>query len=223
MDDQDATPTRSRFGPRAIAATVAILVVVAVVAALVLHVIGDDSPHDLLVVGDSVTYLSGGALDKRYDRSHLQYVAVPGARSGEVLPLVKEAMDGDRAGSAKDRATVLVGYNDVFHDDVETHDLVELMDTMDQFRCVVWFTLPSRPGGKPDSSPLIPSEKVDRWNARIEELAKDRDHIHVAHDWADVVTEGSRATLLDDDGIHPSKAGSRRLADAMVSALERDC
>jgi lysophospholipase L1-like esterase len=45
----------------------------------------------------------------------------------------------------------------------------------------------------------------------------------VAHDWADLVTEGSRATLLSKDGIHPSKAGSRRLADAMVSALERDC
>jgi hypothetical protein len=223
MDDPDLTPTRSRFGAGAIAAAVGVVVVAAVVAALVLHVVGDDSPHDLLVVGDSVTFLSGGALDKRYERSHLQYVAIPGAQTGEVLPLVKEAIDGDEAGSAKDRATVLVGYNDIFHDDVETHDLVELMDTMDQFRCVVWFTIPSRPGGEPNSSPLIPSAKVDRWNARIEELAKDRDHIHVAHDWDDVVTEGDPATLLDDDGIHPSKAGARRLADAMVSALERDC
>src|SRR5689334_1649689 len=105
------------------------LVMVVVLGTLVaLRVLPDGPPPEQFVIGDSVTYLSAGSIQQRFDRNHLEFVAKPGFTSTALIPLVEEAMStsGDPA-NARERVAALVGYNDVRVREVDTPSLRELV------------------------------------------------------------------------------------------------
>jgi len=179
--------------------------------------------YDLVVIGDSVSFVSAGSIETRFVDQDIKFVTKPGYTSGDLLPLVYETMDQlDLPTRGEDEVVVLVGYNDV-RLGVDGNDSVEeLMDVTSQFDCAVWLTLPARPGGEPSTFDNIDPDAIDLWNARLEDLAAEHETVHVSSDWADVVTRASAAELLED-GLHPNVAGQRRLADAMHAAVERSC
>lgn len=199
---------------------VALLGVAGVVA---WRVLPGPQTYDLVVIGDSVSFVSAGAIETRFVDEDIKFVTKPGYTSGDLLPLVYETMDQlELPTRGEDEVVVLVGYNDV-RLGVDGNDSVEeLMQVTSEFDCAVWLTLPARPGGEPSTFENIDPDAIDLWNARLADLADQYDTVHLSSDWADVVTRAPAEELLED-GLHPNVAGQRRLADAMHAAVERSC
>lgn len=185
---------------------------------------GSDDDEDLFIVGDSVTYIAAGAIQQRFDRSHVQFVARPGYTTADLLPLVRTAMAADTGpAAARRRVAVLVGYNDVRVRKLDTDALPALVRATSRFRCAVWLTVPARPGGKPSRAEMVPSRLVDQWNRRLAQEVARYPNLHLAHDWQDAVTTAPAGSLLEADGVHPNRSGQRRLADAYRAAVDRSC
>lgn len=206
--------------------TITIVFALALVAILVLawRLRPADTEPDYFIVGDSVTYLSGGLIDNQFDRNHLQYVAKPSYSTSDLLPLVLEAMD-QRGTPASKRETIalLVGYNDVRKRDLDSGSMPLMVEAASQFDCGVFLTLPARPGGDENWNELVPSGLVDAWNERLKAEVAKYPNLHVAKDWERVVTEAPADVMLDPDNLHPSDAGKRRLAIAYRTAVDRYC
>ena len=117
----------------------------------------------------------------------------------------------------------LVGYNDVKRLTVDSPDLPAMVEQSAALDCAVWLTLPSLPGGEPAGHPDWDPDRFDAWNARLTEEVEGHPNVHLVSDWRALVTKGDPDELLTEDHIHPSDAGSRRLADAMARAVERSC
>ena len=172
----------------------------------------------LLVVGDSVTFMSAGAIEDAVERRvDLDFVAEPGYTSQALLPLVEEAGGQD----THDRAVFLVGYNDAIQGKVESPALERLVELSAAQGCAIWLTLPTAeltPGVQPAYPAL-----AGRWNERLVRLAEPHGNVHVATGWADAVGASQPGELLLPDRIHPNAAGSRALATAIADALGRFC
>lgn len=201
----------------------AAVVLVVLVALGLLQRIGLSDRPDVLVIGDSVSYLSGGAIDDALGGERTDFAAKPGYTSAEIYPVAREVMG--RPGSpaaARDVVVVLIGYNDVGTDAIVPEALDALLDLAEEFRCGVVFTLPARPSGQPATHPEVTTEGMERWNALLEERMAAHPDLHLARDWQDAV-ESPVALLLDDDGLHPNDAGERALARAYRDAIDRFC
>jgi len=204
-------------------AVVGIAVIAAMVSALFLGrvFLFDDDPPKLLLIGDSVTFLSAGAIDQRFDREHLQYLTMPGFTTGDLLPLVDEALgQPDGIAAAREQVVVLVGYNDVATGTIETDALVAMAERTSTFDCAVWLTLPARPGGQPSVDDSMAVADVERWNERLAAVAESSDNLRLVDDWQDAVE--ADATLLED-GVHPTSEGQQVLAEIMRVAVGRTC
>jgi hypothetical protein len=183
----------------------------------------DDDPK-VLFVGDSVTFLSGGAIDRVFSESDVEFVAIPGYTSSQLLPRMRGAMASpSKPGGARQRVGLLVGYNDIGKGSIANLELPQLVEAAAEFECAVILTLPARPGGEPASNPNIASEKVELWNARLESEAAVYDNVHLARDWEEAVTEAERQQFLDPDGIHPNESGGLQLAASYQAAMDRLC
>jgi hypothetical protein len=201
------------------------LVLVVVIGTLVaLRVLPDGPPPEQFMIGDSVTYLSVPAIEGRFDRNHLQFVARPGFTSTALLPLVEEAVatSGDPA-HAKERVAALVGYNDVRVRQVDTPSLRKLVDLTAEFECGVWLTLPARPGGEDASNPMASSKLVDEWNLRLKAEVDRHPNLHLSDAWSQAVDNAPKGKLLNDDGVHPNTAGRALLAGIIRDAIDADC
>lgn len=210
---------------------ISVLTAVAVVA-LATFLLWPRTPDHVLVVGDSVTYMSFERLRREFGTgTDLEAVARPGFRSTDLLPLVETAIDGrDESGRPLDRAIFLVGYNDVWRDDTDHQDLEALVAESARYDCAVWLTLPTRPGGEDPATdefdPDLPDfdpELADEWNERLADLIGEHDSLHLVTDWQDTIDESPAARYLDDDGIHPNAAGQKRLAAIMHDSLRSAC
>ncbi|MGI8754421.1 MAG: SGNH/GDSL hydrolase family protein [Acidimicrobiales bacterium] len=171
---------------------------------------------DTVIFGDSVTYLTGGALNNRFDHPHI--VARYGFPTADLLPLVRQVF----AQGVPSRVAVLAGYNDVFRSTVDSGALPEMMRETARADCVVWLTLPARTGGTAAPSPPYDPALVRLWNGRIEKLAARYPNVHVVHDWQKLVNRDA-SDLLEDRGVHPLAPGQRRLADVYRKGLDRSC
>jgi lysophospholipase L1-like esterase len=201
----------------------AAVVLVVLVALGLLQRVGLSDRPDVLVIGDSVSYLSGGAIDDALGGERTDFAAKPGYTAAEIYPVALEVMA--RPGSpaaARDVVVILIGYNDVGTDAIDPEALDALLDLAEEFRCGVVFTLPARPGGQPATHPDVTTEGMERWNALLEERMADHPDLHLARDWQDAV-ESPLGSLLDADGLHPNEAGERALAEAYRRAIERAC
>lgn len=174
------------------------------------------SDPDTVIFGDSVTYLTASALNRRFDHPHI--VARYGFPTADLLPLVRQVF----ARGVPRRVAVLIGYNDVFRSTVNSVALPEMMRETARADCAVWLTLPARTGGTAPPSPPYDPALVRRWNGRMEELAGQYTNVHVAHDWEKLVNREASG-LLEDRGVHPLAPGQRRLADVYRKALDRSC
>lgn len=202
----------------------ALVVVVALGTYAALQVLPDGPAPGVFVVGDSVTYLSAGAIQQQFDPDHLQFVAKPGFTSTMLLPLVRQAMAmSDEPAHDRQRVAALVGYNDVRVREVDTPSLRKLVDLTSEFECGIWLTLPSRPGGANASNPMVASRLVDQWNLRLKAEVARHENLHLVDDWKKAVEAAPPGSLIKDDGIHPNDAGQQKLADIYRAAMDRSC
>lgn len=187
----------------------------------------DDGGTDdlqLLIVGDSVSYLSAGFIDQVFDPDRTQFVTKPGFTSADLLPLMRDAMAMDDVPAAeRDAVIVVVGYNDVRLDEVGQNELAAIAEEASSFRCGVFLTLPARPGGEESTNPKISAEEIDDWNRLVVDTIEPYDNLHVARDWEAVVEDRPASDLLQEDGLHPNDDGRRILAEAYRNSLGRNC
>ena len=169
----------------------------------------------VVFVGDSVTYLSLQDLNADLGPKHPAYIAWPGFRSGDLLPLLAKEIDRRKAaGEPLRQAALLVGYNDVGRDDVESPALEKVMALAGRFDCAVWLTLPPIPLRETD---------VERWNARAVVAAASHPNVHLIDAWRQAVMSAPAQSLLEADGVHPNPAGARRLTQIYQNAIGESC
>lgn len=169
----------------------------------------------VVFVGDSVTFLSLDDLNNDLGPKHPAYITKIGYRSTDLLPLFAlEIERRKQAGEPLRQAALLVGYNDVLRDDVETPSLEKLMALADKFDCAVWLKLPPIP---------LREREVDRWNERVETAAKSHRDVHVIDTWRKAVISSPPQSLLSKDGVHPNLEGRKRLTRIYQDAIGRSC
>ncbi len=191
-----------------------VVAVIAVVAVLATRDSGGGS--QVLVVGDSVTFMSREVATEAFGwTSEVEVQGRPGYRTDQIRLLAAEQIDK----VDPDFLVVFTGYNDLLQG-VDTSDAVEeLMDVSADFPCAVWLLLPT----KGDYSP----EAAEEFNQHLVDLAGDRSTVHVSTDWRDAVDAGDGPDpdpdLIAEDRIHPVPAGSLRLAQVMEESVSREC
>ena len=210
--------------------TVAVLVVVLVVVGAVLfwrwpRSSSPPAAAQVVVIGDSVTYASSPAILEQFEgQAEVTITSRPFYRTADLVAPLAEVLDARRdAGDPLDRLIVLAGYNDVIRDDRDPSGLPRLMDLAEQFDCTVWLTLPERPGGGPAGDDGFPPDEATAWNDRVRAQAAGRPRVHVSDRWQRTVEADEGAELLQEDGVHPVRAGHLALADAMSRALAEEC
>ena len=188
---------------------VLLAVVVAAVAVMARSEESGPIEGDVLILGDSVTYMSMDPITDQVGAEGLEILAVPGFRSTDLLPLLRDAIDA-RGGTSSDglqKAAFLVGYNDVLGDALDDNVFAEMVELSSRCDCAVWLGLPSGFGDRTDG--LLRSE-IDRYES-----------VHFDSGWAEAVD--ADRSLIQDDGVHPNRSGSRALAEAYRDALHDWC
>lgn len=225
--DEPERPERGRRGLLIATAMTALAMVV-----LMAYLLWPRTPKSVLIVGDSVTYMSYQQLVSQFGPgTTLAPIARPGFRSTDLLPLVQEEMasrTGDDDGL--DRAIFLVGYNDVWTESTSHRDLEAMVNLSAKFRCAIWLTIPTSPGGKSptteDADPPLPPfdpELAQQWNHRLAALVASHPNLHLVKTWQATIEDNSPTRYLQADGIHPNAAGQKRLAEIMHDSLISAC
>lgn len=195
-----------------------------VVLAAVAYVVWPRRPEHVLIVGDSVTYMTAPDLDAEFSGTKTEILAYPGDRSTDLLPITVKAIDERaRAGKDLDRAIFLVGYNDVWMGQPDTRDLDRLVEASARYRCAIWLTIPARPGGKPPVVTNFDPAGADHWNQRMADLVGKHDNLHLVTEWAETIEGAPAARYLEPDDIHPNRKGTETLARIMHDNLISKC
>jgi hypothetical protein len=184
------------------------------------------SAQQVVVIGDSVTYASSPAIYERLEEwGEVTITPRPFYRAVDLVLPFREVIDARlAAGQPLDRVVVLAGYNDVIRDDRDPSGLPQMLGLAERFDCAVWLTLPARPGGETAPADAeLPSGEAEAWNERVREEAADRPAVHVSDEWQRVVEAEGGDALLQEDGVHPVRAGHLALADAMARSLVSEC
>ncbi len=175
--------------------------------------IGSDDDVRVLVVGDSVTVLSEDDL-----RSELDWADTIDVRATNRLR-TDELLDGDaRAGADADPdiGIFMPGYNDVLQDRVDNPALEEMMALASGLPCAVWLLLPTETG--------METDRVQRWNQRVQDLADEQENVYVSDGWKRLVEATPDFALLSElDGVHPNDDGRRAIAAVMAAEAEARC
>lgn len=170
----------------------------------------------VVFVGDSVTYISLDDLNRDVSAKHPAYLARVGYRSTDLLPLLRmEVARKEQAGEPLSQIALLVGYNDVLKDEVESPALPKMMNLAAKFDCAVWLTLPNIP---------LHEQETSRWNARVRAAAKGHRNVHVVETWRTAVDSAPPGALVVvSDGVHPNAAGSARLTSIYLDTIGQSC
>lgn len=177
--------------------------------------------EELLLVGDSVSFLSIERIDSAVGQVRVVPVVEPGYTSTDLLPLVQdEVAEQEDRGEPKALAVLLVGYNDVIQGQADAPALDALFELSTGYECAVWLTLPTTSPGAPGA--LDPAGAA-RWNDRLAELAAGHGHVHLEDGWAEAVDASGSEELLWPDGLHPNEEGERRLADVIGRSVDESC
>ena len=170
----------------------------------------------IMFVGDSVTVMSAPELIQQIGNRHPAVLARVGYRSTDLLPLFAQAVaHRERDHEPMQQVAVLVGYNDVLRNQVESPALDSMMALSNRFGCAVWLTLPAVP---------VHERFTDRWNQRVIALARSYRHVHVVDDWREAVMSARIGILVNTrDGVHPTPLGAQRLVEIYTNAIHRVC
>ena len=200
-------------------------VAIVAVAALAAYLLWPRGFDYVMVVGDSVTFLSGSQIeDEMGSDVSVEQIAVPGYTSSDLVDPVTLTIEARaRSGQQLERGVFLVGYNDVIRGDVETADLDRLMQQSARFDCAIWLTLPAEPSGAPAGSADFDPEAARRWNEGLVELVGHYDGLHLVRTWEERVNGSDPGELLQADGVHPNDAGRAALAQVMHEGLRDQC
>lgn len=170
----------------------------------------------VLIVGDSVTVISDEELVAAFDwTDHLDVQGRVGFRTGQLVPVALQAVQKDKP----EILVVLTGYNDLLQAVDAEKALGQMMDIAASVRCAVWVLLPLK-----SNYPAADAEDI---NEVVQDLAADHPSVHVTGEWRDVV-DGLRGPdpnpeLISGDHIHPTPAGSARLAEIEQAAVTSNC
>ncbi len=192
------------------------IVAALLVVGLVLSATGcslfDDGSERVLVVGDSVTYLSAKQLNKQFSWADaLDIKAKIGYRTDELLPDAHEGMSHD-----PDIAVFMPGYNDLLQEVPGTKALATMMDIAAEAPCSVWLLLPGGGGYSPTAATL--------WNKRVQNLAAEHDNVHVSDAWKALADRSPAFTFVKEaDAVHPNAAGQKAIAKVMADVADEEC
>ena len=219
MSTNDALPARGRGSTTWIVAGLAVVVI-----AVAAYYFWPRNPEHVLIVGDSVSFMTAPELEHEFSGSDAEIIAIPGFTSSDLLGLAVHAIDERaKAGKELDRAIFLVGYNDVWKDQPDNPDLNRMVAASARYRCAIWLTLPGRPGGKPPAAAKFDPRRYDVWNARVTKLVGEHRQLHLVTEWSETVDGAPAGRYLNPDGIHPNHEGSKTLARIMHDSLISKC
>ena len=204
-----------------VAAGLTAIVVIGVAA----YILWPRKPEHILIVGDSVSYLSMPKIQDEFgDGTKVQPITIPGNTSTDLLPRTVEAIDErESSGGRLERAIFLVGYNDVIQGRLDSAELEPLVEQSARYECAVWLTLPGEPAGQEVFGDLFPFEDVEEWNQRTRDLVDQYENLHLVTDWEEAVNNASVGEYLEPDGIHPNENGQAKLAQIMVNTIMSSC
>ena len=198
-------------------AAVPVLVAGALIAGTVLRSRDPARGPQVLVVGDSVTYMSRNAITSEFDwTSNVDPQGRPGFRTDELVPVALRKVDEDDP----DVLVVLTGYNDLTQGVDTGAAVVDMMG--------IAADVPLRGvDAAADQGRLRPERGHARSTSGSSTWPRTTRSVHVATDWRDAVDAepgpDPDPRLVTDDEIHPNEAGVDRLAQAMEEAVSRDC
>lgn len=193
----------------------AVVLVILVVATLIVtrpesKYSGPKGAPRVLVVGDSITVLSGGAIKQTLGtKDRLRIEAQFGKRTDEMLSRLKGGMDDP---SGKPAAIILnLGTNDALQKRPTAEaDYLKLVHAAEEAPCIVLTTINVQ--GDPAAG-----EVVRRLNAITNVIATGNPKVRVA-DWQQIITSNPQL-LLPNDQVHPGAEGSQVLADLYARTL----
>jgi lysophospholipase L1-like esterase len=191
---------------------IAVLVALAVLAGAGCYK-GNQRGPKVLVAGDSIMWLSGGAVANRLKDAYAYKVrGWPGHRIDQIVPGLDVQMR-DIQGPPDD-VVIEAGTNDMLQRYANWQtSFDEMWSMVSDRRCVVYVTvfgIPQQPVGT-------------AINAKIRQLALQHANVRI-FDWAAVVAWAepllppSRSLLSDH--VHPTAAGAQVLADGIRNALD---
>lgn len=206
-----ATQTRTR-----VIGVVVVLVVLVAVFLVVRWVRDPSRGPQVLVVGDSVTFLSTDQLKTSFDwTTHLDVEGRIGYRTDQLVSVALTAIGRDEP----EIFVVLTGYNDLDQGQSIDSALDKMTDVAASQPCSVWVLLPTKTRYSVGDAESL--------NQKIEDRAAKHDNIHVTGEWRDAVdaTSGTDPdpTLISEDRIHPRPAGATRLAEIEDAAVGEAC
>ncbi len=195
---------------------VALVVVAAIAVGVVLRSRDPARGPHVLVVGDSVTYMSANPIKDAFDwTDNTNVQGRPGYRTDQLVPIALEFVGKDRP----DDLVVLTGYNDLLQLQDEGAAVEQMMGIAADQTCAVWLLVPTK--GE------YPADAARDFNTRVVALAEDHPNVHVSTDWRDAVdaTDGPDPdpALISDDHVHPVADGEARLAQAMEEGVSSGC
>lgn len=179
----------------------------------------------LVMVGDSVTFLSIPAIEAELgDERDLDIRAYPGQRSNDlVLVVVQELVEREEADEPLPEMALLVGYNDVLRYRGEPGEVEELVALAARSDCAVVLAVPAPPAwSDQDDLDGLRTAFAD-FDARLAAEVDRHDTVHLWTGWRDAVAASGPGELVDTDGVHPIEAGQQRLAAEYAAAVEAHC
>ncbi|MEO6628898.1 MAG: SGNH/GDSL hydrolase family protein [Aquihabitans sp.] len=191
-----------------------------VVGTLVAWVVWPRDSGQVLVVGDSVTFLAAESIKDEIGRDGLTIRAYPGDRSTQLLTVLIQEVQRREESGGLDRVAVLAGYNDVLRDTEHPEDLAKMVDLSSRFECAVFLTVPAPPkwANRPAET-----EPFAALNDRLAKAVSAHPNVHLSTVWAEAVAASSPGDLVSDDGVHPIEHGKLVLGKAFADALRENC
>jgi len=161
-------------------------------------------------VGDSITWLSGNAIESALNPSYfLQLNGYPGATIANQFPTI-EAFEQDPNGAPSDWIIEL-GTNDmVFNIPNWSAAFQNQISYLSKAHCVVLLTV----------SPRIKNPATAKLNKMIKATPLSHSNMHVLN-WGEI--EYQNPAWLNPDGIHPTSAGQTELAKLELKDLKHYC
>lgn len=214
MNDGNSTRVVNRTG------MVVLLGAAVAIGALVAWVVWPRSSGQVLVVGDSVTFLAAESIKDEVGRDGTDIRAYPGDRSSQLLLVLLQEVERREKSGGLDRVAVLAGYNDVLRNSDHPEDLAKMVDLSTRFDCAVFLAVPAPPKWADRPAETEPFAAL---NDRLRKAVSAHPNVHISTIWADAVAASAPGELVAKDGVHPVEKGKQVLGQAFADALSENC